>query len=393
MRYFLPLVVLIAIALSGPATAQKSAKKDKSKKPPEESTRTEFAGKSVEEWIRAISSRDRSKGEVAIRTVQGFGPRSYEAIPALLAELEKHTPSVPVDISIRLNAVIALGNIFASFDDPQPKHVERALKVLNRLLHDSQAVVRTQSALALGKMGPAAARAIPGLLTTLHDRGTWEARQAAAMALGSVGRSAGKTGPAIDAIAGLGRALGTEPTSATRLAIVQSLGSLGQGAAPSHQKQLMRYLEPVTSTREPEPAVRIWAHMAIMALDREIAEPRLASIARMLDNSDPLVRVQAAQALGSCGAKARSAVRPLTDALKDKQPDVVMTSLWALGQMEGAALSAVPAIKSLVADPKTSDPMKKVAAIAIDSIEGRLKDKTKAKTKDKTKEKKKAISN
>lgn len=387
MRYLFSLLSIAGIiALVDPAVAQKSSKKDK--KPPEEPTLTEFAGKSVEEWIKAIASKDRSKGEVAIQTVQRFGPRSYEAIPVLLAELEKHTVSAPIDISIRVNAIMALGNIFSSFDDPQPKHVERALKVLNRFLNDGQAVVRTQAALALGKLGPMAAGAIPGLKNTLKDRGTWETRQAAAMALGSVGQDpTGKKGPSTDAIIALGAALGTEPTSAVRLAIVQSLNRLGRGAAPSHQKQLVQYLDPVSTTKEPEPAVRIWAHMAVMDLGNEISEKRLASIAKLLDANDPLVRVQAARALGSCGPKAKSAVRPLTDALKDKQTDVVLTSLWALGQMEGAAMSAVPAIKSIVADPKMPDPMKKAAELVIDTIEGRTKDKTKEKTKGKTKTK------
>ncbi|MBM4069376.1 MAG: hypothetical protein FJ271_10575 [Planctomycetes bacterium] len=388
MRYFLSVAFMVGIvAFSDPAAAQKAGTKEKDKKTSEEPTLTEFAGKSVEEWIKAIASRDRSKGEVAIQTVQNFGARSYEAIPALLAELEKHSPSAPIDISIRVNATMALGNIFNSFDDPQPKHVERAIKVLNRLLNDSQAIVRTQAALALGKLGPAAAPAIPSLLTTLRDRGTWETRQAAAMALGSVGQDTRKKVPSIDAIVGLGKALGIEPTSAVRLAIVQSLGRLGHGAATSHQKQLIQYLDPVSTTREAEPAVRIWAHMAVMSLANEFSESRLASIAKMLDYHDPLVRVQAAQALGSCGPKAKSAVLPLTSALKDKQTDVVMTSLWALGRMEGAAMSAVPAIKSVVADPKAPVPMKKLAEMVIDTIEGRTKDKSKDNTKDKTKDK------
>ena len=75
MRYLLSLAFIVGIiALTDPAAAQKSPKKDKDKKQPEEPTLTEFAGKPVEEWIKAIASKDRSKGEVAIQTVHASRP-------------------------------------------------------------------------------------------------------------------------------------------------------------------------------------------------------------------------------------------------------------------------------------------------------------------------------
>lgn len=388
MRRSLSLLCLIAVAClmidARLVSAQKSSstgkgKSTSSEKPPE--APTEIAGKSLEEWIKLIASRDRSKSEKAIQTVQGFGPRSYEAVPALLAELEKHTVSLPVDISIRVNATMALGNIFSSFDDLQPKHVERAVKVLSRLLSDGQAIVKGQAALALGKMGPLAAGAIPVLLKTLGDRGTWETRQAAAVALGSVGIDpSGKKGPAPEVIGALGKAL-TDPASAVRMAAMQSLTNLGSQSVPAHRKQLIQFLNPLTDRKkEPEPGIRILAHMAVMHLSDEISESRLGIIAGMLESReyDPPTRAQAAQALGRVGPKARSSIPILVGGLKDSYPEVAMTCLWALGRMEDSAKGAIPALQAVMADPKSPDPMKKAAALVIDTILGKNKEKTKS---------------
>ena len=116
-----------------------------------------------------------------------------------------------------------------------------------------------------------------------------------------------------------------------------------------------------------------------VSISDDISEPRLASIAKMLSHSDPLVRIQAAQALGRVGAKAQATVPKLIIVLKkDDQTDVVMSCLWALGQMETAAISAAPAVRELIKHPDSPDPMKKAAAIVLDTIEGKNE-----KTKDK----------
>src|SRR5262249_49160612 len=108
------LIVLAAgfmwfLAWTGDAPGQK---KDKEK---EKKTTliTEIGGKSIAQWIEEIPSKDRSKGENVIRTVLLFHPDvAYPAVPVLIKELKKHNPNGPtVDISIRVNAVIALGVI------------------------------------------------------------------------------------------------------------------------------------------------------------------------------------------------------------------------------------------------------------------------------------------
>src|SRR5205809_5383555 len=64
----------------------------------------EIGGKTIEQWIKDISGKDRSKGEHAIQMVMGFPPdQAYAAVPALLGELNKHKPGFPIDLSIRVN--------------------------------------------------------------------------------------------------------------------------------------------------------------------------------------------------------------------------------------------------------------------------------------------------
>src|SRR6516225_7141660 len=87
------------VASAGQAPGQK---KDKDKEKPEQKTTiTEIGGKTIEQWIKEIPSKDRSKGENAIRTVLMFGPdRAYDAVPVLMAELKKHPNVIILDISI-----------------------------------------------------------------------------------------------------------------------------------------------------------------------------------------------------------------------------------------------------------------------------------------------------
>src|SRR5580698_9173631 len=98
------------------ASAQpgKEKKKESADAPPQE-----IAGKSVEQWIKEIHSKDRSKGETAIQSILMFGPeRAYEALPVLIAELKRHTSFVTVDVSIRVNATMAVGVILSAAKSP-----------------------------------------------------------------------------------------------------------------------------------------------------------------------------------------------------------------------------------------------------------------------------------
>src|SRR5713226_1721488 len=107
MRFLLVLAAGFVWFVAG-ATDAPGQKKDKEKPPEKKTTITEIGGKRVDQWISEIPSKDRSKGENALRTVLLFGPdQAYGAVPVILKELKN--PKIILDVSIKVNAVIALG--------------------------------------------------------------------------------------------------------------------------------------------------------------------------------------------------------------------------------------------------------------------------------------------
>src|SRR5262249_18727423 len=136
------------------------------------------AGKKLDYWIKEISSKDPSKRENAMRAVVGFGPaKAQQAVPAILAELKKHTAKQPIDLSVRASAAAALGTILSA-KDADPKHIKDAVTILRRLCRDEQVVVRIRAVQSLARLGPEAASAIPDVIAVAQDQDTWDAREA-----------------------------------------------------------------------------------------------------------------------------------------------------------------------------------------------------------------------
>jgi len=80
----------------------------------------------------------------------------------------------------------------------------------------------------------------------------------------------------------------------------------------------------------------------------------VAELERMLDDSNPTVRVQGAHGLSLHGSEARPAVPALVKALQS--PDALLRSqaALALGAIEPAAADAVPALITALDDPEWS---------------------------------------
>src|SRR5262249_36201935 len=135
--------------------AQEFGKDRKDKSKDKSSQIQELGGKTLDQWIKDISGKDRSKGEHALQVIQLFPPdQAYAAVPAMLAELNKHKAGFPIDLSIRVNCVIALGNIMGGAKSPTTAHTKDAVRLLTAMLNDTQAILRFRAAEALGKMGP-----------------------------------------------------------------------------------------------------------------------------------------------------------------------------------------------------------------------------------------------
>jgi hypothetical protein len=369
---------LIALLLSAPAPAQEKGEKPKSR------FVSDIAGKTADVWIAEIHSKDPSKRENAIRTILLFGPEQAQAaIPALIAELKKHTSTTPVDVSVRVNGSIALGEILGAAEAglaprPKAKEMTDAVTVLVRMLRDTQAIVKYRAAQALGKIGPPARVAVPDLLYALHDPATWETRQAAAFALGRVS-SDPKQGISASVLTELFRAVKSDHAAQVRLAAIQALVYLGRPALPTHQKQLDAALEYVI-VQDPEKSVKIWAHMAAMSLRDRVEPPRVAWIGKLTEDKELLVRIEAIQALGTIGPKAKSQVAHLIKGLDDPEKAVVGWSTWALARMGKDAKDAVPRLQALEKNKDNPEPLRQMARDAVQEIEGRTPAKEDAKT-------------
>ncbi|MBI3406855.1 MAG: HEAT repeat domain-containing protein [Planctomycetes bacterium] len=334
---------------------------------------THIQGKTLEQWIKEIASPDPSKRENAIRTVLAFGPdRAYQAVPAILEHLDKHTVSAPIDASIRVNAAGALGVILGGVKDPDAKYVKKAVTLLKRLLEDSQSIVRYRAAQALGRIGAEAKDAIPLLIVATRDPQTWEVRKEAAVALGLIGREEKKAPPqgVIDA---LYKALG-DKASQVRLGAVQAITWLGGPADKTYKAGMIKSLEPV-ALKDAEPTVQIWAHMAIMSISHEVSDSHLEAVCKFLQHQDVAARAQAAEALATAGAKAKKCVPALIETLSDPELTVVYWAIIALGRMESWGAVATPALERIRVDSKQSEAIRKAAQDAIEALTGKKIDK------------------
>lgn len=376
MRTTVLLLMLVPALLTAPTVwAQKKADPPKKAEPAQKSQLSSYMGKSLDEWIAEIGSRDRSRGEVALRAVMLFGPeQAQRAVPAILKELNKHRPpNNHIDAGFRTDAVIVLGEI-VSAEEASDKHVEEAVGVLTKLLKDSQVLVRYHAALALAKIGPEAVSATANLMTLTKDPDTWKTRQAAVTALGRVAFDR-KKGPNVNVIATLYDRLDMkkEPVALVRLAAIQALTYLGPPVGETARLQMERLLDGVANT-DTEPGVRIWAHMSVISIKGKPEPARLSLIGKMLTHRDPAVRGNAAQALGILGMEAKGQVQQLIQALEDEDKSVAALSMMALSRMGRWADEAVPHLQKIAKNNELPEPFRRMAEQAIDGIKG--KDKT-----------------
>jgi HEAT repeat protein len=352
------LIVFLLAGLAAPAAAQQ---------PPEMKPVSEIAGRTFEQWLKDITHKDPSKRELAIRSVMMFGPeRAAEALPALLAELRRHSPSYPIDTSVRVNIAMALGPIVATAKKLDPKQQEEAVRLLTRLLSDPQDIVQYRAAQSLGLIGGEARSAMAALVPLLRDTSAWEVRQAAATALGQMAFDP-KTGPPPAVLNALYDRIKEDPALQVRLASIQALAMAGPTTDINHRVGMIKVIEPLVR-KDTEPAIQIWAHMALMSLQGKITDNHVDQISKLLHKGDLLTRTQAAQAIGTVGVRAKDTVPALTSGLADVDPTVQMWIVWALSRMEEHAAPAIPQLEKLAADPKSSDQLKKAAKMSVESI-------------------------
>ncbi len=351
-------ITLVAALIAALAWATPAAAQFQDGKEP-----TEVGGRTFEQWTKDITHKDPSKREVALRAVLSFGPeKAYEAVPAMLTELRRHTPDYPIDTSVRVNLCISLGAVLSAKRNADPKVVKDAVTLLTRLLRDTQGIVKYRAAQALTSLGPNSQSAIPEIMPLLRDGASYEVRQAGAVALGKIAWD--RAGPALNVLNAL-RGLLTDPAAGVRHSACQALGMLGAPSDPTQKASLLKALDPLAK-KDSDPTVRVWAHMAIMTYTGKVSEGGLELMTQQLQNGETTARVHAAEALLNLGSFAKEAVPALTAALSDKETAVVGVSIMTLGRMDSPR--ALSALESFAADQNKPEQLKQMARNAAQQV-------------------------
>jgi HEAT repeat protein len=286
----------------------------------------------------------------ALHALRRLGPRAASAAKAIDPLLESGSDDE------RVSAAAAL----AALD---PERADLAAEVLVGVVRSgSKGNSPRWAALCLAEMGPTARAAVPGLVTALE-----ESAGDKPIPRGEVIRALGRIGPAAaEAVPALRKELGTNCDAAlealgnvgpaardavadvsvylrddekgTRSAAARTLGDVGPAAkaAVPRLKMLLR---------DEHGEVRTWATYALLRVTGETTTylPLLTDVLAN-QNEDPKVRQAAAAAVGRLGPTAKDAVPGLAGLLDQPESWLVAEAVQALARLGPDAGAAVPAL-------------------------------------------------
>ena len=142
--------------------------------------------------------------------------------------------------------------------------------------------------------------------------------------------------------------------------------ALGCAHKPPYEGRSVAELERMLD--DSNPTVRVQGAQGLSEHGAE-ARPAVPALAKALQSSDALLRQHAALALGAIGPDARDAVPALTTSLDDPEWSIRRQAVLALGQIGSAARSAVDALHRLRAgDPNSL--VRRAVEQALPKIEG-----------------------
>lgn len=330
---------------------------------------TQIGGKDLEAWIKELrESPDGNVREMAVKVIPMFGPAARSpALRPLCQQLARES-----DPGVRINIIILLGAINAE----KPEEIKMVVEALNGILGKASpgSPVRLHAARALASYGPAAAQAIPILLTMDSDF-AWETRQAVAYTVGRIGRATDpKKGPNLSALNSLSNRLNREESAAVRLEIAQSMLVLGPPAhrpevPGEYERNVKQYLDAVTKRLETETdaATKVWLLMVQMTYDgRAYNDTTIAKIADFIHMPDIGGRIAALRALALLGDKAKPALPNMLAALKWDDPALLTEAMVAAAALRGEATAALPDLERI--KNGTDEYLKLLATNAITEI-------------------------
>jgi len=419
MRYWFMPLVLVLLFVNGP-NAQEPKKNDNDKK--EMQDIKEFAGKTFEQWRKELHHEDPAEREVAFRAIVMFPFRKvYTALPDILKELRRHKDSTPVDLSVRVNGVIAIGKIFQAkqyspdpdfeaylklpekdrdpkkikeFLDkhkPDPKYVADAILIFKQSLGDNQIILKVRAAQALPYLGPDSRKLMADVIAVVRDRSSWEVRKEGLICLTILAfpDSDGK----FDTKLLLPFSERLEDSSAlVRITAVNAYGKLASVMSESDKAKVLDKLAKKAEGKKADDdhRVRIAAHVAIMTANQKITTPHLNAIMNYVKDPDPRVRLDAIHALVLAGIEGKKMLPAMVPALlatiDDTETDVTLAGITALVVLR--ANEAISTLKKIGDDENQPRWLKEAAEDAITRLKGM--DEAEKKAKDKEGKEKKA---
>lgn len=262
--------------------------------------------------------RDDKEPEAAARILAWIGPPATDAVPDLIALLQRRTASA----AARGAAAVALGHI----GEPNAEIVP----ALSAALGDGKKEVRSAAADALGWIGPSAREALPALLAALKDEEVSVVNQACT-ALSFIGESAAAA-PLVELFH-----KGPAETQAEAGRALWRLGAKAESILPALPASAQGSLDKTAPARN------------LLVSFGPLAVPVLTDALR---SEAAARRETAAEILGRIGPPARSAVSALLAALQDKTPSVSLIAAMALAEIDPTrAGPAVPLLADALDTP------------------------------------------
>jgi HEAT repeat protein len=335
--------------------------------------------------------------EKAAHQLESMGAVAKEAVPALRkAMATRDASSTPdVDVSTRIKIAKALWVIDG--------HPEAVLPLLTKALGHEHWAVRQKAALVLGEIGHMARPALPALVKLLKDEdaesgaGYRYVRLAAAEALWRIDAQPELTLPTILS------ALRQEEDAGEWVQAANTLKFMGSNAKPalpdliktlSHDRlydgcgtfayyftrriapfETLSSMGAAAQTAVPalhdalsdsDPLIRLVAAEALWKIDPQ-AKAAVRAMTMALRDRCALVRLRAADGLAGVGPSAKESVSTLLEVMSDEYDEVRAHAIMALGQIGPESKVAVPALTKAMKD--TNKNIQKAAAVALRKID------------------------
>jgi HEAT repeat protein len=255
--------------------------------------------------FEAVKDKNRKVRIAAVRAIHELKPGSEVTIPAFTRIVQNADPKTIKDV---MEAIATLG-------DKAVPGLINGLKVK---------AVRGHAAETLGRIGQAAAPAVPALIEAMEDERP-DVRREILFALGNIG-------PEAKAAVGVARKSLADEDQTVKYSAVWMLGRVGPAAAealPELEKDVCNTDDPYFGN------VCAWAMIRIDAKNEKRIKEAMPVLLKGLENENAFVRSEAASTLGMIGPPAKEALEALKKAALDKDEHVAKSAADAIAKISG----------------------------------------------------------